>query len=805
MGMSLFQDIRFGIRMLRREPGFTAVVAIALALGIGVNTTVFTLVNAVLFRGLPFAHSERVMYLSSNNHSKNETDIGVSYPDLRDWRAQSRTFQGLAGFNQREVVIADSGNAPERYTGYRVTANTFSLVGQAPVLGRDFLPEEDRAGAGAVCILGHSIWESRYGRDPNILGRSIRLNDVPATVVGVMPKDMKFPLNADLWMPLVPTAEFEKRDARRVQVFGRLADGASLEQARTELEQIGRRLEKSYPATNQGLTPLVKSYNDQFNGGAIRVVFLALLGAVGFVLLIACANVANLLLARSLARSREISIRTALGAGRWRVIRQLLVESVMLGVLGGAVGLVIAKVGVHLFDLAVADVGKPYWIVFRMDFTVFAYLAAICVVTGILFGLAPAIQLSRVDLNATLKEGARGSSGGRSRYLTGFLVVTEVALSLVLLVGAGLMIRSFLNMYGMNSKAAAERVLVMRVSLQGEKYPEGDPRRRFFESLEAHVATVPGVESFGLASQLPMNGAFFWKFELEGKPAVDEEKQPGVAAVSVSPGYFATIGIPILRGRVFSATDGLAGKDAVIVNERFAAKYWPGAEPMGKRIRLLWEGDRPWLTVVGVSRNYRQLDPQKEDIDPMVYVPYREKPMPGYAILTRAAAPASLTSALRKEVQAVDSGLPVFGVMTLEEHFERQRWPFRVFGTLFAAFALIALLLSSMGLYAVMSYSVTRRTREIGVRMAMGASSRSILGLVLWHGLRQLAIGLAIGLAAAFGLARVLKTLLVRVTPTDPTTFVTISAILIVVGAAACWLPARWAMRIQPTRALRYE
>jgi predicted permease len=384
-------------------------------------------------------------------------------------------------------------------------------------------------------------------------------------------------------------------------------------------------------------------------------------------------------------------------------------------------------------------------------------------------------------------------------------VVTEVALSLVLLVGAGLMIRSFLNAYNRTAGMHAEQYLTMRLALPDKKYPDDRARTRFYDQLEARLGTVPGVESAAIVTHLPMQGGFDWKFELEGKPPVEEDKQASVAAVVASPAYFTAMGIALVHGRAFTNTDGLPDKGAVIVNQRFAAKYWPGEDPVGKKLRLLWEGQRPWHTVVGVSQDFRQrLD--HDDFEPVIYVPYRAKPVGGYAILARAAvSPTSLTSAVRKEIQGIDGELAVFGVATLEENFLQQRWPFRVFGTLFAIFALIALLLSSVGLYAVMSYSVTRRTQEIGVRLAMGASSGNILFLVLSHGLRQLGIGLVIGLAGAFGLARVMKSLLVGVTPTDPVTFAAISAVLIVVGVLACWLPARWAMKMDPTMALRYE
>ena len=805
--MSLFQDAKFASRMLLRDPGFTAVMVFALALGIGVNATVFTLVNAVLFRGLPFEEPDRILYLSCDRPTADDRDIGVSFPDFRDWRAQSKTFRGLAGFTNRAMVIIDTVNAPERYTGVQLTANAFSLIGQKPFLGRDFRPEEDHAGAAPVVILGYSLWESRYGRDPNILGKSIRINDVPTTVVGVMPPGMKFPLRADLWTTVIPTADSEKRESRSLEVFGRLTGGASPAQARAEIQGISRQLARDFPKSNAGVTAVVMPYNDRFNGGPIRTVFLVLLGAVGFVLLIACANVANLLLARSLVRSREISIRAALGAQRWRVIRQLLVESVLVGLMGGAAGLGIAVVGVRWFDAAVANVGKPYWIVFEFDFTVFAYLAGICLATGILFGLAPALHLSKVDVTATLKEGGRGSgSSRRVRYLSSFLVVSEVALSIVLLVGAGLMIRSFLKAYGLTSGIAAEQYLCMRLSLPEKAYPNADARLRFYERLEPRLHGVPGVESAAIVSNLPMAGAPSLKFDIEGRSPVEEDKLPGVSTVTVSPGYFRTMSNPLLRGRDFEDSDGLPGKGTVVVNQRFAAKYWPGEDPLGKRLRLHGDGERPWLTVIALSRDFRQIRNEQGEFDPVVYVPYRGRPVAVYSLLIRATVPpTSLSTAFRKEIQAIDGSLPVFNVGTLLESFEQQRWQFRVFGTLFTVFALIALVLSAVGLYATMAYSVTRRTQEIGVRVAMGASSGSILYLVMTQGLRQLAIGLAVGLAGAFAMARVMKSLLVQVSPTDPTTFLTISAVLLTVGLFACWLPARAAMKVDPLVALRYE
>jgi predicted permease len=806
--MSFFEDLRFGARMLTKDPKFTAVVVLALALGIGANTTVFTLVNAVLFRGLPFEQPDRIMHVSSTRLTRGNNNMGVSYPDFKDWKAQTKTFQDLGAFSLETINLSDQGNVPERYSGGRLTANTFALIGQKPMLGRDFLPDEDKPGSATVVILGHGIWKTRYGKDPGIIGRPIRVNDIPATVIGVMPEGMKFPLNEDLWMPLIPAGPEEKRDAHEFNVFGRLKDGATLAGARVEIEHFAKTLEKDYPKTNQGVGAVVKTYNEVFNGGQIRLIFLALLGAVGFVLLIACANVANLLLSRSLARAKEVSIRTALGASRWRVVRQLLIESVLLGILGGVVGLLFSIWGVKMFDLAVADVGKPYWIKFTMDFAVFGYLAAVCLTTGLLFGLAPALHMSKVDINRTLKEGTRGSGGSsRMKYLSGTLVVGELALALVLLAGAGLMIRSFLKLYDLDPGVNANNVLTMRYLLNDAKYPTPDSRVHFEEQLLTRLAAVAGVDSVAVTLNLPMQGAPNWRFEIEGQPPVEKEKRQTVSGIIVSPDYFRTLGIDVLRGRAFNNSDGLPGKTAVIVNQRFATKNWPKEDAVGKRIRLTRDsGEQPWLTVLGICPDIKQGDFNHTEAEPVIYVPYRQDAASGVAIMARSKVPpTSLTSSFRKEVLALDTNLPLYRISTLPETFVQQRWPFRVFGTLFAVFAVIALVLSSVGIYAVMSYAVSQRTQEIGIRMALGASTGNVMRLVLSLGAKQLAIGLAVGLALAFGVTRVLASLLVQTTPTDPVTFTAIVLLLVSVAFIACWIPARRAMRVDPLVALRYE
>lgn len=564
--MNLLQDVRFGFRMLAKDPGFTAIVLITLALGIGANTTIFTLVNAVLFRGLPFERADRVVSISSTNLGKGRNRMPASYPDFADWRAHSKKLQALAAYGTFSATLNDAGGVPESYDGARMTANSFSLIGQKPLLGRDFAPDEDSHQAAPVAILGYTIWKNRYGSDPNILGKTVRINEVATTIIGVMPNGMQFPRNNDLWLPLVPTANSEKRESRGLGVFGRLADSATLPEAQTEMGQIAKSLEKEYPKSNGGIGAFVQSYNDSENGGPIRTVFLALLGAVVFVLLIACANVANLLLARSASRAKEVSIRTALGASRWRVVRQLLIESVLLGVIGGAIGLLIAVWGVRTFDLAVANAGKPYWIIFKFDYTVFAYFAGLCVGAGVLFGLAPALHVSRLDVNETLKEGGRGSSSGSAvKLLSGCMVVGELALALVLLIGAGLMIRSFLTLYGLDPGVNTNNLLTMRFNLPELKYPTRESRAAFEERLLPRLASIPGVESVALTTNLPLGGSGSYPFELEGQPPVEKDKRPTVSALTITPDYFQAVGAPVLRGRPFDAADGAPGKPSVIV------------------------------------------------------------------------------------------------------------------------------------------------------------------------------------------------------------------------------------------------
>ena len=817
----MLRDLRFAFHLMIKDRWYSAVAIVALALGIGVNATVFTLVNAVLIKGLPYKDSGSLYMLSSQRQQGNRGG-SVSAADLDDWRAQTKTFVGLAAFSPTSFNLSDDRSAPQQARGARITSNTFALLGQPMLLGRDFAPGEDRKGAESVAILGYDLWKTRYAGDPAVLGRSLRIDGKPATIIGVMPEGMLFPSNTEIWVPTVPATEQESRGSRDLQVFGRMRNDTTRAQAQTEFNGIATRLAAAYPDTNKEFKLVaIETFNERFNGGQIRVVFLSMMGAVGFVLLIACANVANLLLSRSAHRSREIAVRIALGATRWRVVRQLLIESIVLGCMGGVIGLGLAVIGVRLFDNAVSGTGKPYWIVFSFDPTVFAFLAAVCVLTGILFGLAPALQVTRTNVNEVLKEGGRGNAGGvRARWLSGTMVVLELALTLVLLVGAGLMVRSFLKMYTLDLGIRTQNLMSMRMVLPDTKYLTPETRRAFYDRLAPRLASLPGADAVSLTTSVPPFGAGRRGVEIEGRPVRKaEEEPPQATVVTISPAFFDTVGVQLRRGRVFRETDGAPGSETIIVNDRFVAQFFSGEDPIGRRVKFVQNQARPgqptskpappaemWRTIVGISPSIRHNNPQEADPPPVIYVPYRQDPTGWVTLLVRSRLDAgAVMNAVRREVQAVDQDQPVFTVQTMDQMLTQAMWPYRVFGSLFAIFAVIALVMSAVGLYAVMAYSVTQRTAEIGVRMALGAEGHQVSWLILKRGLIQLTLGLTIGLAGAFGLSRVLRTLLVQVTPTDPVTFASITIILTTVAIAACVLPARRATRVDPLIALRAE
>ncbi len=819
--MGLWEDVRFAARLLLKDKWFTLVAAAALALGIGVNATVFTFVNAVLIRGLPIADPDRTMAIDSYDRVRN-AGRGVSYLDYRDWRDATKAFDAFGAYNGTVANLSDEGQPPERYNGSHVTANTFSVLGVRPVIGRDFVPDDDKTGAASVALIGHKIWVNRYGSNPSVVGKTVRINDIPTTIIGVIPEGFQFPFNTDVWLPLsqIVGLEEQKRNTRPLTVFGHLAPGVTRAQAQSELINISRRIEAENPDTNKDIQARVQTFNEQQNGGPIRTVFLSLMGAVAFVLLIACANVANLLLSRATNRAREISIRVSIGASRWRVVRQLLMESLMLSVVAGLAGLGIAMIGIRLFDRATQDVGRPYWIQFTMDGTVFAFFALVCLGTGLIFGLAPALHAAKTDVNEILKEGGRsGTAGVRARRLTGVLMVAELTLTVVLLAGAGFMMRNFLTMYRLDLGVDTSRLSTMALALPERKYQSLEQRLAFHERLEERLKSNPRIENVTITSNIPLQGGFLRKLEVDGRPLDQGQQAPNVTMLTVDPRYFKTMGMALQRGRDITDEDGMTGREAAIVNQRFAALHFPNEDPIGRRITLsidLQGGAPPQggvplsvtATIVGIVPNLRQRDFQLPDPDPVAYLPFRTDPRGFMNLIVRSTGdPNQLTPILREEVRAVDADLPLFNIRTLDDALAQARWPFRIFGSMFAIFALIALALSAVGLYAVTAYAVSQRTQEIGVRMALGAQGNEVAWLFLRRSFTQLGIGLTLGVIGAFGVGTLFSQtqLLVQNRAGDPVTIGGISLLLALVAGIACFVPAKRATKLDPLIALRRD
>jgi putative ABC transport system permease protein len=803
---TFWQDIRYAFRTLIHSPGFTIVAAVALGLGIGANTTIYTVISSVLAFNLGVKHIERLVVITATDASHRDP-FSQSYADYLDLRAEVKSIQALVAYRFMPVNVSDRTGLPERYAGVEISANGFSVAGTKPVLGRDFTSDDERPGATPVAILAYHLWQDRYGKDPSILGKTIRVDDVPRAVIGVMPSKMQFPEDADLWTPLVPGLS-AGRAVRNVLLFGRLANGVRLQSARAEMDTIAHRLHTRAPQTHHGLIVDVQPFLEMIGVYSVRRLLIAVVFAVGFVLLIACADVANLLLARAAARAREISIRIAIGAGRTRIVRQLLLESVLLSSVAGFLGWVVALTSLHWFDVLTATKGRISLIDFSMNLRVFAYLAAISIGAGILFGLAPAFRLVKVDVNSAVKDGGHGAAGGQrgQRIATG-LVVFQMALCLVLLTGAGLMIRSAINTYGAPTGVNASNVLTMQVSLPEAKYPRANDQVSFHRRLKAKLESLPGVESVSLASTVPTMYVRYFPYELEGRPPAQPGDQAVAAGVMIGVDYFRVMGVRSRRGRVFDESDGMAGEPAVIVNETFAAKVWPGEDPIGKRLRLL-SGPRPQpsMTVVGVVPDIQQNIRRPLERAPLIYLPYGADPPRVMFLIARTTVPPSpLAEAFRREVQSLDENLPVYDVETLEHRIALSRMDVGSFVILFSIFGGVALVLASVGLYAVVAHSVSQRTREIGLRMAVGGTARDIVRLVFAQGMRRIAIGLAVGLPLAAALTFALRAALVGVAPGDPLSLAGAALVLILAGVLGCAIPARRAVRVDPVVALRCD
>jgi putative ABC transport system permease protein len=814
--MSLMQDVRFAIRVLVKNRWFTLMAAVVLALGIGANNAVFTLVNAVLLRGLPFPKSEQIMMVLTRD--SRGRDNGVSVADFNDWQKSAHTFSQLSFVFSGSFNVGEEGRIPENYFGSYVSSNFNKMVGMVPMLGRDFAPEEDQLGAQPVVLISSNVFKQRYGSDPKAIGRTIRLNGVSATIIGVMPEAMRFPNDGDVWMPYgtLPTAiTSAPRQARGYTAMGRLRDGVTIEQARTELQAIGAKLATDFPTTNKDLAPYPYEFNERVNGPQIKLLFWTLMGAVGFVLLVACSNVANLLLARAAHRSNEISVRVAIGASRWDVVRQLLIEAVLLSCFAGVFGLVLSVLGVRWFDAQTQNVGKPYWMVFEMDWRTTLFFMAVCLLTGVIFGLAPALHVSRTNVAETLKEGGRSGSGGiRARRWTSGLIVAQLALTMMLLAGAGFMMRSFLNMYGIEVGINTSRLVTLQMILSARKYPSLEDRAAFLRRIDEQFATVDGIKAASTMTSPPFSGGFGRQLEIDGRANAPGERSQTVTMLSIGARYFDAIGVTASQGRVLNDADQEPGHPSVVVNQRLVAMYFKGESAVGRQIRLTDDSpagaNSPWLTVVGVVPNVRQRNNNQErEPDPVAYIPHVQNAGMARAAMVIARANtdnvAQATQSLREAMRLVDPDLALFNPRTVDEILARQRFFLQLFSVMFGTFAIIALVLAAVGLYAVTAYSVTQYTRDIGVRMVLGAQSGQVIWLFLRRAFVQLGIGLAIGLAGAFGVGKLLQSFLVQMTGRDPITLIAITILLIVVAVMACLWPARYATRLDPLAALRHE
>ena len=803
----IIQDLRYAVRMMRKSPGFTLVAAITLALGIGANTTIFSTLNILVLRPFSFPNQDRLVMLWERNLEVGISRGSVAPGNFKDWGEQNQTFDQVIAINQNYFDITD-GDQPERFNGYMVSPTFFDALGAKAVLGRTFSPVEDRPGQNQVVVLKHSLWQNRFGADPEIINKTVAINGKRFSVVGVMGPDFNFPFNGgELWTPLTFDSQAQtNRGNHYLQVLGLIKPDVTIEQAGEDINRIAQRAAAAFPDSNSGRSAYVVSMTkDAVRGASMAMPMM--MGSVAFVLLIACANVANLLLVRAASRQKEIAIRMAMGASRSRLVRQLLTESVLLAFAGGALGLLLSAWGVAATATAIPDNFSkfiPGWQHLGVDKTAFVFTLVISVLTGLLFGLAPALQATKMNFNEALKEGGKGTSGRSSRNLArSLLVISEVALALVLLIGGGLMIRSLVTLLRVDLGIDPANVLTMQVALTGEKYSTFEQRVNSYQELLDRVSALPGVSKAGAVSNVPMGGSNNSSAIISaGQTVFPQSKQPLTNYRSATEGYFEAVGTRINKGRNFTKADGPEGPRVALVNEAFAARYFNGQESVGQQFKI--DNGKP-VEIIGVVANIMN-DDFDDKAEPDMYVPYAQDSRRTMSLVVRASAdPAALASAIRGEVSAVDKTLPVFNIKLMREAISERMSPKRLAALMLGFFALIALLLATVGIYAVMSYAVSQRTHEIGIRMALGAAPRDIFKLVVGQGLAQTVIGLLLGLALSFAVTRAMSQMLYGVTPTDPVTFAAISLLLAAVALLACYVPARRATRVDPMVALRHE
>jgi putative ABC transport system permease protein len=802
------QDIRYALRTLVTQRAFAAVVVLCLGTGIGVNATIFSVVDGVLIQPFPYAQPDRLLVLYGINREADIEEAGFSQLDLDDYRAETTRLQSVAAVTGRSLTLSDDGGSePTRYLGAAISWDLFPMLGIAPVAGRHFGPNDDKPGAADVVILSHEVWTLRYQANPATIGRRVLINGKPHEVVGVMPKGFKFPEIQQLWVPVTPLVHRNARENRSLRVFARLADGATLEQADEEARAITARLAASYPATHKGWSAEAHDLRVEMIPNDVSLVIWLMMGAATLVLVIACSNVANLLLSRASTRRREISVRAALGAGRSRIVRQLLTESVVFGLLSVPLGLALAYVGTQLLTSAMPPDQVPYYIQWRIDWRSILYAIVASTTTAVVFGLVPAWQATRGTLHGELKEGTRGNSGTRS-IARNVLVVAQVSLAIVSLVGAALFLRTFVNLDEYDLGFDAAPLMTFRVFLPGEAYEPVDAKLHRVRDLVERLQNVPGVESVFASNMVPLGGGGGGgNLQIDGV-AVERGKEPYTDFVGVTPGMLRTLGKKVVAGEDFTEAQGWARTPVALVNRTLAKRHFADGSPVGRRIRVLNTGDTDeWLTVIGLVEDIKQdeIDPDDEPYS-VVYVPYPYQQYVNTGFTMRVAGPpAGVMTAVRAQVRAADANLPIFNVRSMEELRKLSFWQYAIFGWVFSIIGGIALLLSSVGVYAVLSYAVSQRTREIGVRLALGASTTSVQKLIVRQGLLLAVIGVVVGLGAASVLTQRAVSLLYNVAPTDPLSYAVVASFLLTVAGFASWVPARRAMKVDPIEALRGE